>query len=133
MNVKLDHPRQECIAQIPCVGFVAVNEYKGGMYFIGADKVFPSVPRIAEMLPGEESSGSYIFRIRSLQQGGKSTHAGFLLACRILPRAPRRSKCARRTYRSRPGIELAGQALKKNAVALMPKNQWGLVQLNDCR
>ena len=24
-----------------------------------------------------------------------------------------------------PGIELAGQALKKNAVVVMPKNQWG--------
>jgi hypothetical protein len=32
-----------------------------------------------------------------------------------------------------PGIELAGQALNKNAVALMPKNQWRLVQLTDCR
>jgi len=32
-----------------------------------------------------------------------------------------------------PGIELAGQALNKNAVAVMPKNQWGLVQLSDCR
>ena len=32
-----------------------------------------------------------------------------------------------------PGIELAGQALNKNAVAVVPKNQWGLVQLSDCR
>jgi len=32
-----------------------------------------------------------------------------------------------------PGIEPAGQALNKNAVAVMPKNQRGLVQLSDCR
>jgi hypothetical protein len=30
-------------------------------------------------------------------------------------------------------MELAGQVLNKNAVAVMPKNQWGLVQLSDCR
>ena len=29
-------------------------------------------------------------------------------------------------------MELAGQALNKNAVAVMPKNQWGLVRLSDC-
>jgi hypothetical protein len=28
-------------------------------------------------------------------------------------------------YRRGPGIELAGQAPNKNAVAVMPKNQWG--------
>jgi hypothetical protein len=33
----------------------------------------------------------------------------------------------------RQGIEPAGQALHKNAVAVMPKNQWGLVQPSDCR
>jgi hypothetical protein len=32
-----------------------------------------------------------------------------------------------------PGIELVGQALNKNAVAVMPKNQWGLVPLSDRR
>ena len=29
-------------------------------------------------------------------------------------------------YKSGPGIELAGEALNKNAVAVMPKNQWGV-------
>jgi hypothetical protein len=31
------------------------------------------------------------------------------------------------------GLELASQALNKNAVAVMPKNKWGLVQLSDGR
>jgi len=29
-------------------------------------------------------------------------------------------------YKPGPGIELAGEALNKNAVAVMPKNQWGV-------
>jgi hypothetical protein len=32
---------------------------------MGVDKVFPAVPRISEMLPGEESSGTYIFRVKN--------------------------------------------------------------------
>jgi hypothetical protein len=37
-------------------------------YFIGSvgiDKSFPSAPKISEMLPGEESSGTYLFRVKN--------------------------------------------------------------------
>jgi len=38
-------------------------EYKSVPFI--PDKIFPSVPRISEMLPGEESSGSYVFRVKN--------------------------------------------------------------------
>jgi len=73
-----------------CMSFAALLkttyglEYKDSMTysFIGLDKLFPSAPKISEMLPGEESSGSYFFRVKNgvsplemwLKPQGKSIH-----------------------------------------------------------
>jgi hypothetical protein len=46
-------------------------EYKDSLTYasktgiVGTDKSLPSPPKISEMLPGEESSGTYLFRVKN--------------------------------------------------------------------
>jgi hypothetical protein len=56
-----------------CISFTSLLkttlglEYKGSppYSFIGLDKFFPIEPKMSEMLPGEESSGSYVFLVKN--------------------------------------------------------------------
>ncbi len=77
-----------------CTSFVALLkttyglEYKDSLTYssfigsVGIDKSFPSAPKISEMLPGEESSGTYLFRVKNgvsplemwLKPQGRSIH-----------------------------------------------------------
>ncbi len=69
VNVKNAGKNPACISFTPLLETTFGLEYKGFPFYslreFGLDKIFPSLPRISEMLPGEESSGSYIFRIKN--------------------------------------------------------------------
>ncbi len=77
-----------------CTSFAALLkttyglEYKDSLIYatfiaiVGTDKILPSAPKVSEMLPGEESSGAYFFRVKNgvsplemwLKPRGKSIH-----------------------------------------------------------
>ena len=84
VNVKNAGKNPACASFAPLLKATFGLEYKGLLTysFIGLDKIFPSPPKISEMLPGEESSGSYIFLVKNevsplemwLKPQGKSIH-----------------------------------------------------------
>ncbi len=84
VNVKNAGKNPACASFVPLLKATFGLEYKGSLTysFIGLDKIFPSPPKISEMLPGEESSGSYIFLVKNgvsslemwLKPQGKSIH-----------------------------------------------------------
>lgn len=69
VSVKDDGKNPACMSFTPLLKTTFGLEYKGfpsySLREYGFDKIFPSLPRISEMLPGEESSGSYIFRVKN--------------------------------------------------------------------
>jgi hypothetical protein len=82
VNVKNVGKSAACMSFLPLLKATLGLEYKGSFRTQAADKIFPSAPRISEMLPGEESSGSYVFIVKNgasplemfLKPEGKSTH-----------------------------------------------------------
>jgi len=84
VNVKNAGKNPACISFTPLLKTTFGLEYKGSLPFsiMGLDKIFPPAPKVSEMLPGEESSGSYIFHIKNgasplemrLKPQGKSIH-----------------------------------------------------------
>jgi hypothetical protein len=84
VNVKNAGKNPACMSFTPLLKTTFGLEYTGSLpySFIGLDKIFPLPPKISEMLPGEESSGSYIFLVKNgvsplevwLKPSGKSIH-----------------------------------------------------------
>jgi hypothetical protein len=67
VNIKNAGKNSACMSFAPLLRTTFGLDYKGLPFYssTGFDKTFPPVPRISEMLPGEESSGSYIFRVKN--------------------------------------------------------------------
>ncbi|SRR5258708_18523691 len=66
VNVKNAGKNAACMSFLPLLKTTVGLEYKGSFRTqLGPDKSFPSAPRISEMLPGEESSGSYVFLVKN--------------------------------------------------------------------
>jgi len=86
VNVKNAGKNPACMSFAPLLKTSFGLEYKNVPFYslreYGLDKIFPSTPQISEMLPGEQSSGSYIFRVKkgvlplemSLKPERKSIH-----------------------------------------------------------
>lgn len=65
VNVKNAGKNAACMSFSPLLTTTLGLEYKGSFRTQVADKIFPLAPRISEMLPGEESSGSYVFIVKN--------------------------------------------------------------------
>jgi hypothetical protein len=66
VNVKNTGKNAACMSFLPLLKTTVGLEYKGTYHTqTGPDKIFPLSPRISEMLPGEESSGSYVFIVKN--------------------------------------------------------------------
>ncbi len=66
VNVKNAGKNAACISFLPLLTTTAGLQYKGSFRTLaGPDKIFPGAPRISEMLPGEESNGSYVFLVKN--------------------------------------------------------------------
>src|SRR5438552_8484574 len=69
VNLKNAGKNSACMSFAPLLKTTFGLEYKAFPFYslreFGLDKIFPSMPQISEMLPGEESSGSYIFRVKN--------------------------------------------------------------------
>ncbi len=67
VNIKNAGKNPACMSFTPLLETTFGLEYKGSPFYSpsSSDKIFPSVPRVSEMLPGEESSGSYVFRVKN--------------------------------------------------------------------